>query len=187
MSGVFAYGGAQLFIEIMAEMRRPWDFIKAMWSAQLFIYVVYVSIILPSKGVSLLAELSSFTGSFSPAQTNEDAQLTYGCYVYHYQGQYAFTISYMGLSPYGFQAACDMLVVISGLIAAGLYGNIGIKVLYNQVLQELFGAPPLTTKSGKYLFASIVPVYWSLAFVVAAAIPGMSCLHSCAPDLFTIH
>ncbi|OAP65406.1 hypothetical protein AYL99_01378 [Fonsecaea erecta] len=138
MSGVFAYGGAQLFVEIMAEMRRPWDFIKAMWSAQFFIYSVY---------------------------------LIYGCYVYHYQGQYSFTIAYMGLSPYGFQAACDMLVVVSGLIAAGLYGNIGIKVLYNQVLQELFHAPPLTSKPGKYLFSAIVPVYWSVAFIVAAAIP----------------
>ncbi|EXJ73654.1 uncharacterized protein A1O5_03416 [Cladophialophora psammophila CBS 110553] len=138
MSGVFAYGGAQLFVEIMAEMRRPWDFIKAMWTAQFFIYAVY---------------------------------LIYGCYVYHYQGQYSFTIAYMGLSPYGFQAACDMLVVVSGLIAAGLYGNIGIKVLYNQVLQELFNAPPLTTKPGKYLFSAIVPVYWSVAFIVAAAIP----------------
>ena len=138
MSGVFAYGGAQIFVEIMAEMRRPWDFIKAMWTAQFFIYAVY---------------------------------LIYGCFVYHYQGQYSFTISYMGLSVYGFQAACDMLVVISGLIAAGLYGNIGIKVLYNQVLMELFHAPPLTTKAGKYLYASIVPFYWSLAFVIAAAIP----------------
>ncbi|KAL6248807.1 hypothetical protein RBB50_003870 [Rhinocladiella similis] len=138
MSGVFAYGGAQIFVEIMAEMRRPWDFIKAMWLAQFFIYAVY---------------------------------LTYGCYVYHFQGQYSFTISYMGLSVYGFQAACDMMVVISGLIAAGLYGNIGIKVLYNQVLQEIFNAPPLTSKSGKWLFGSIVPIYWSIAFVVAAAIP----------------
>ena len=138
MSGVFAYSGAQLFVEIMAEMRRPWDFIKAMWTAQFFIYAVY---------------------------------LIYGCYVYHYQGQYSFTISYMGLSVYGFQAACDMLVVISGLIAAGLYGNIGIKVLYNQVLMELFGAPPLSTLTGKYVCAAIVPIYWSIAFVVAAAIP----------------
>ena len=139
MSGVFAYGGAQIFVEIMAEMRRPWDFIKAMWAAQFFIYAVY---------------------------------LIYGCYVYHFQGQYAYTISYIGLSPYGWQACCDMLVVISGLIAAGLYGNIGIKVLYNQVLQELFGAPPLTSKTGKYVYAAIVPIYWSIAFVVAAAIPG---------------
>jgi hypothetical protein len=138
MAAVFAYGGAQLFVEIMAEMRRPWDFIKAMWLAQFFIYAVY---------------------------------LIYGCFVYYYQGQYSFTISYMGMSVYGFQAACDMMVVFSGLIAAGLYGNIGIKVLYNQVLQEIFNAPPLNTKAGKYLFASIVPIYWSLAFVVAAAIP----------------
>lgn len=138
MSGVFAYGGAMLFVEIMAEMRRPWDFIKAMWSAQFFIYSVY---------------------------------LIYGCYVYHFQGQYSFQISYMGLSIYGFQAACDMLVVISGLIAAGLYGNIGIKVLYNQVFMELLRAPPLSTKTGKYVFAAIVPIYWSVAFVVAGAIP----------------
>lgn len=41
MSGVLAYGGAQLFIEFMAEMRRPRDFLKAMWGAQFFIYSVY--------------------------------------------------------------------------------------------------------------------------------------------------
>lgn len=40
MSGVFAYGGAQLFVEFMAEMRRPRDFLKAMWAAQFFIYAV---------------------------------------------------------------------------------------------------------------------------------------------------
>jgi hypothetical protein len=38
MSGIFAWGGAQLFLEFMAEMRRPRDFIKAMWGAQFFIY-----------------------------------------------------------------------------------------------------------------------------------------------------
>lgn len=41
MSGVLAYGGAQLFVEFMAEMRRPRDFLKAMWGAQFFIYSVY--------------------------------------------------------------------------------------------------------------------------------------------------
>ena len=138
MSGVFAYGGAQIFPEIMAEMRRPYDFIKSMWIAQLFIWIVY---------------------------------LVYGCYVYYWQGQYSFTISYLGLSIYGFQVACNMMAVISGLIAAGLYGNIGIKVLYNNVLMELFNAPPITTKQGRMLFGAIVPIYWSIAFVIAAAIP----------------
>ena len=90
MQGVFAYGGAQLFIEFMAEMRRPYDFIKAMWGAQFFIYSVY---------------------------------LIYGCYQYYWQGQYSFNPSYIGLSRYGWQAVCDSLASIAGLIAAGLYGE----------------------------------------------------------------
>jgi hypothetical protein len=94
LQGVFAYGGAQLFIEFMAEMRRPHDFIRAMWGAQFFIYAVY---------------------------------LIYGCYVYHFQGQYSYQVSYQGVSIYGRQTVGNMLAVLSGLIAAGLYGNIGIK------------------------------------------------------------
>ena len=57
LSGVLAYAGAQLFVEFLAEMKRPRDFLKAMWGAQFFIYSVY---------------------------------LIYGCYVYHFQGQYSY-------------------------------------------------------------------------------------------------
>lgn len=138
MQGVFAYGGAQIFIEIMAEMRRPRDFIRSMICAQLFIWVVY---------------------------------LVYGCYVYYWQGQYAFEVSYLGLSVYGWSVACNMMAVISGLIAAGLYGNIGIKVLYNNILMDLLRAPALSTKAGKVCFAILVPIYWTTAFIIAAAIP----------------
>jgi hypothetical protein len=52
-----------------------------------------------------------------------------------------------------------------------LYGNIGIKVAYQNIFQELLGLPPLTTKAGKLLWTAIVPIYWSIAFVLAAAIP----------------
>ncbi|KAL1964898.1 hypothetical protein VTN77DRAFT_6251 [Rasamsonia byssochlamydoides] len=138
LQGVFAYGGAQLFIEFMAEMRRPYDFIKAMWGAQFFIYTVY---------------------------------LVYGCYVYYFQGQYAYQISYQGVSIYGFQVAGDMIACVSGLIAAGLYGNIGIKVFYNNVLMDILKAPPLTHRRGKLLWVIIVPIWWSIAYVIAAAIP----------------
>ncbi|QIW97218.1 hypothetical protein AMS68_002736 [Peltaster fructicola] len=138
MSGVLAYSGAQLFVEFMAEMRRPRDFLKAMWGAQLFIWAVY---------------------------------MIYGCFVYYYQGQYSFSVSYQGVSPYGWQTACNMLGFISGLIAAGLYGNIGIKVLYNNVLMDIFNAPPLTSTVGKILWVIIVPLWWIIAFIIAAAIP----------------
>lgn len=138
LSGVLAYAGVQLFVEFLAEMKRPRDFIKAMWLAQFFIYSVY---------------------------------LVYGCVVYHLQGQYSYNPSYQGLSVYGWQTAGNMVTLVSALIAGGLYGNIGIKVVYNNVFIDIFKAPPLTTRTGKIIYAACVPVWWIIAFVIAAAVP----------------
>lgn len=76
------------------------------------------------------------------------------------------------MSDYAWQTVGNMIAILSSLIAAGLYGNIGIKVLYNNIFVEFFRSPPLTTKRGKIMWAAIVPVYWSIAFVVAASIPN---------------
>lgn len=138
LSGVLAYAGVQLFVEFLAEMRRPRDFIKAMWGAQFFIYSVY---------------------------------LIYGCFTYHYQGQYSFNPSYQGVSVYGWQTAGNMISLIAALIAGGLYGNIGIKVFYNNILLDFLKAPPITTKRGRIIYAILVPIWWIIAFVIAAAIP----------------
>ena len=40
MNTVFAYGGANIFTNFMAEMKRPRDFLKAMWISQFFIWQV---------------------------------------------------------------------------------------------------------------------------------------------------
>ena len=138
LSGVLAYAGAQLFVEFMAEMRRPQDFIKAMWGAQFFIYSVY---------------------------------LTYGCVVYHLQGQYSFNPSYQGVSIYGWQTLGNMVTLIAALIAGGLYGNIGIKVVYNNILVDIFKVPPMESHRGKIIYAGLVPLWWIIAFVIGAAIP----------------
>ncbi|ROV94988.1 hypothetical protein VMCG_08297 [Cytospora schulzeri] len=153
MQGVYAYAGAQLFIEFMAELQRPRDFLRVMWFSQFFIYAVYV---------------------------------IYGSYVYYWQGQYSNQTAYMGLSPYAWQTACNIMGVISGLIAAVLYGNIGIKVIYNNILIEFFNFPPLTTRKGKYLWAAVVPIYWSIAFIIAAAIPDFFGLTSLTAALFFV-
>jgi amino acid permease len=42
MQAVFSYGGAMIFPEFLSEMKRPRDFLKGMWAAQIFIYVVYM-------------------------------------------------------------------------------------------------------------------------------------------------
>lgn len=138
LSGVTAYAGAQLFVEFLAEMKRPRDFIKAMWGAQFFIYAVY---------------------------------LTYGCLVYHLQGQYSYNPSYQGVSIYAWQTVGNMVSLLAALISGGLYGNIGIKVFYNNVLLDIFKAPPLTTRTGKFIYAALVPLWWIIAFIIAAAIP----------------
>lgn len=138
MQMVFSYGGAMIFIEFMAEMRRPMDFWKAMAFAQLFITTVY---------------------------------MFFGLFVYSYQGQFVVNVANQGISLYSLQTATNATSLTAGLIAAALYGNIGVKVIYNTIFVELFLAPPLTVKSGKYLFAVSVIVYWALAYIIGSAIP----------------
>lgn len=145
MQAVFAYGGSMVFPEFMAEMKRPKDFLTAMWAAQAFIYFWY---------------------------------MFYGLFMYGYQGQYTINPTYLGVSGYALQVVGDMFAMLSAVIAAALYGNIGVKVLYNNILVELFHLPPLTTKGGKFAWVALIPIYWSIAFIIAAAIPNFSGLTS---------
>ncbi|PYH40690.1 putative amino acid transporter [Aspergillus saccharolyticus JOP 1030-1] len=147
MNCVFAYGGATLFNELMAEMRRPFDFWKGFICAEVFIYVCY---------------------------------LVEGMVVYNAQGQFTYNPAYQGIpdSAYRYQTAGNALSLITGVIAALLYGNIGIKVFYASVLRDVFHLPPLDHRTGKLIWIGLVPVYWCLAWVVAAAIPQISNLTS---------
>lgn len=94
MQAVYSFGGAMIFPEIMAEIRRPRDFLKGMWGAQLFIYICY---------------------------------MLYGLFMYGFQGQYVQTPAYLGISARGLSTAGNALAIVSALIAATLYGNIGVK------------------------------------------------------------
>jgi hypothetical protein len=120
----------------------------------------------------------------------------YGLFMYGYQGQYSINPSYLGIGPYNLQTAGNVFAMVSAVIAAALYGNIGIKgtrililapiyrltdcdlVIYNNVFVEIFRAPNLTTPAGKWFFAVLMPVYWSIAFVLAASIPNFGGLTS---------
>ncbi|KAJ6442469.1 short-chain dehydrogenase/reductase 2 [Purpureocillium lavendulum] len=153
MQAVFAFGGAMIFPEFMAEMRRPKDFLTAMWTAQAFIYGCY---------------------------------MLYGLFMYGFQGQYVVNPAYLGVSQYGIQTAGNVLAMVSTIIAAALYGNIGVKVLYNNVFVELLKAPPLTSTAGKYVWVVATPVYWGIAFLIAAGIPNFSGLIGVAAAVITV-
>jgi len=99
------------------------------------------------------------------------AYLIYGCFLYGYQGQFTLPLAYQGVSKYGWQTLGNVLALITGIIAAGLYGNIGLKVLYINVVEGWFNGPPLLTTKGRLIWTPLVFVYWSLAFVIGSAIP----------------
>lgn len=106
--------------------------------------------------------------------------LFFGVYVYSFQGQYTINPANQGMSPQGVLTAGNIIGFVSSLIAAALYGNIGIKVLYQNIAKELFGLPDLTSKKGKLIWMGIVPIYCAFAWILAAAIPNFRC-HPCTP------
>jgi len=138
MNMVFAYGGAMIFPEIMAEMRRPMDFWKGMALAQALIFSAY---------------------------------LFYGIFIYAFQGQFTLPFAFQGVSKFSWQTLGNVLSLITGIIAAGLYGNIGIKVAYINIIEDWLNGPRLVSSKGRVIWTGLVFAYWSLAFVVASAIP----------------
>lgn len=73
----------------------------------------------------------------------------------------------------GLQIAGNILAFLTAFIACFLYFNIGMKTVYIEVFQEILHFPAITTKRGKSLWFALGPIYWALAFVVAAAVPNL--------------
>lgn len=71
MNAVFAYGGATIFNELMAEMRRPYDFWKGFIIAEIFIYVCYLV-----SGMVVYSAQGQFT--FNPAYQGKSHNIQWG-------------------------------------------------------------------------------------------------------------
>jgi hypothetical protein len=46
--------------------------------------------------------------------------------------------------------------------------------LYNSIFVEMFKAPPLSTRAGKMVWVVMIPIYWSIAFLIASGIPDFA-------------
>lgn len=55
-----------------------------------------------------------------------------------------------------------------------LYFNIGLKTVYLEVFQEILHFPTITSRKGKLLWYALGPIYWILAFLIAAAVPNLN-------------
>ena len=143
MNIAYAYGGATIFPQIIAEMRRPMDFLKAFSLAQAVIFCVY---------------------------------FVYGIFVYSFQGQFTLAVAYQGVSKYSWQTVGNVLQLISSIIAGGLYGNIGLKIFYVNVVQDFFKGPPLLSIRGRFAWSGLVLIFWITGFIIGAAIPQVQTL-----------
>ncbi|KAK8053561.1 transmembrane amino acid transporter family protein [Apiospora saccharicola] len=97
--------------------------------------------------------------------------VVFGMVVYHYHGQFTYAPAVQGVSDYRWQTALNVMNLVMGLIACGLFGNIGVKIVYIEVFERLLHFPPIHTPRGRVWWAILSPAYWILGFVLAGAIP----------------
>ena len=176
---VDSYGGALLFVAFLAEMRHPWDFWKGLLCAQLFICIVYImfgAFVRQAVRICLCFELLA------------DYVQVYG----HY-GQYSVSNLKNVIQPRTLQIVCNSLGLVTASIACRkyfplasdphtladlsspvMYFNVGMKTVYIEVFQEVFKFPPITTRKGRWMWYALGPVYWIVAFLVAAAVPNLN-------------
>lgn len=102
--------------------------------------------------------------------------LVYGLYVYSFQGQFTLPVAFQGVSRHSWQTVGNVLNLISGMIAGGLYGNIGLKIFYVNVVEDVFRGPLLLSSRGRWAWSVLVVVFWWVGFVIGGAIPQIQTL-----------
>ncbi|KAF8505003.1 hypothetical protein JB92DRAFT_2738009, partial [Gautieria morchelliformis] len=90
------------------------------------------------------------------------------------KGIYLYHVFFPGISSFGLQTATNAISLVSDLVASGLYGNIGIKVIYVNIVEDLFNGPALISRKCRFIWIGLVIGYWAFAFIVASAIPQFS-------------
>jgi len=98
----------------------------------------------------------------------------FGAFVYSQYGQYSASNIGNVIQPLHLQQVNNILGLITLAIACLMYMNIGMKTIYIEVFQEAFNFPEITTKKGRWMWYALGPVYWAVAFIVAAAVPNLN-------------
>lgn len=111
--------------------------------------------------------------------------IIFGMEVYHYYGQFTYFAINQGLSNYAWQTTINVIYILVGIVGTCMYTNIGLKVAYVELLLPL-GAPPLSTKRGKFWWAASIPIVWAIGFVIAPAVPQLASVSAFGGALFGI-
>ena len=62
-----------------------------------------------------------------------------------------------------------------------------MKTVYIEVFQEVFHFPPIASKRGRWIWYGLGPIYWVLAFLIAAAVPNLNGIVSFIGGLLSLN
>ncbi|WPH01333.1 Hypothetical protein R9X50_00417400 [Acrodontium crateriforme] len=113
--------------------------------------------------------------------------LLFGLYVYSRYGQYSYSIINQVVSPVSLQIVSNVFGLLTGWIAVWMYFNVGLKTVYVEVGQEVFGLPPIPSKKGKWFWLTLGPLYWILGFIFAMSVPDFNGFTSFVGGLFSFN
>jgi len=100
--------------------------------------------------------------------------MTFGLVFYAQQGQYVSVYPQFGIHNRIARLYCNGIGEFTGIIAACMYGNTGMKVFYFTIVEDLLHGPKLGTKWGTFLWIFIVIFTWWVAFLIASGIPSIN-------------
>ncbi|PFH46273.1 hypothetical protein AMATHDRAFT_70223 [Amanita thiersii Skay4041] len=129
------------------------------------------SMIFPEMMAEMRRPLDFWKGLALAQMLIFSAYLLYGAFIYAFQGQFTLPLAYQGVSKFSWQTVGNALSLVTGIIAAGLYGNIGIKVIYINIVEGWFNGPRIMSRKGHFLWSGMVLLYWAIAFIIGSAIP----------------
>jgi len=100
--------------------------------------------------------------------------LSFGLGMYAIQGVYSANPANQGLTPFAPQTALNIVTVLTLVISGFLYANCGCKIIYANILVDLFHAPPLNSRKGAMWWVITTFFFWWSAFVLAEVVPQFS-------------
>lgn len=102
--------------------------------------------------------------------------VVYACVVYSGAGQYSLSIGYQIMHRGGALTFCNIASIITAVIAAAIYGNVGLKVSYINVVEDLCHGPSVYSRGGRLIWAVWAVIFWALAFIIGSAVPQINSL-----------
>ena len=113
--------------------------------------------------------------------------LIFGAVVYTFIGQYSVSTISQSVHPESVQVASNILALITAFLAVFMYFNVGMKVVYLHIGQEIFGLPPVSSKKGYWYWLILGPMYWILAWVFSMSVPNFAGLTGLVGGLLSIN